>query len=109
MLSYTTHAPNFARQVLREVGANRDEITGRIDKGAFKVVYVAPMKALAAEVGAFLERGKGEGGKGLRAFKAVYVAPMCPAVVFLQGRGCRLHPTPAHPIPTAPPHPAAPR
>jgi hypothetical protein len=36
--------------VLREVGANRDP-SGWIDKGGFKIVYVAPMKALAAEVG----------------------------------------------------------
>ena len=34
--------------VLREVGANM--AGGMIDKAAFKVVYVAPMKALAAEV-----------------------------------------------------------
>lgn len=37
--------------VLREVGANMsEELGGAIDREAFKVVYVAPMKALAAEV-----------------------------------------------------------
>lgn len=36
--------------VLREVAANRDAATGWVDKGVFKIVYVAPMKALAAEV-----------------------------------------------------------
>lgn len=34
--------------VLRQVGANMKG--GMIDKSAFKIVYVAPMKALAAEV-----------------------------------------------------------
>lgn len=43
--------------VLREVGAHRDAASGRIDKGAFKIVYVAPMKALAAEVGAAVAAG----------------------------------------------------
>ncbi|KAL4422681.1 hypothetical protein ABPG75_008878 [Micractinium tetrahymenae] len=36
--------------VLREVGANMDSRSGVIHKAAFKIVYVAPMKALAAEV-----------------------------------------------------------
>ena len=42
--------------VLREVGAHRDARSGRIDTSAFKVVYVAPMKALAAEVAAAFAR-----------------------------------------------------
>lgn len=42
--------------VLHEVGANMLD-DGTIDGDAFKVVYVAPMKALAAEVtGAFAKR-----------------------------------------------------
>ncbi|KAK9785880.1 hypothetical protein WJX73_006814 [Symbiochloris irregularis] len=42
--------------VLREIGAHMNE-KGAIDKEGFKVVYVAPMKALAAEVtGAFSKR-----------------------------------------------------
>jgi len=34
--------------VLREIGANR--VGGAIARGDFKIVYVAPMKALAAEM-----------------------------------------------------------
>ena len=34
--------------ILREVAANMDA-QGRIDRAVFKIVYVAPMKALAAE------------------------------------------------------------
>ncbi len=42
--------------VLHEVSANMDE-EGNIQRDAFKVVYVAPMKALAAEVtAAFAKR-----------------------------------------------------
>lgn len=40
--------------VLREVGANMQN--GLIQKGDFKIVYVAPMKALAAEVTATFSR-----------------------------------------------------
>ncbi|WFD33124.1 RNA helicase [Malassezia sp. CBS 17886] len=35
--------------ILRELGKWRDAATGALDLGAFKVVYVAPMKALVAE------------------------------------------------------------
>eukprot|EP00180_Rhodochaete_pulchella_P002135 Plantae.Rhodophyta-Rhodochaete_pulchella.ctg3224.p1 GENE.Plantae.Rhodophyta-Rhodochaete_pulchella.ctg3224~~Plantae.Rhodophyta-Rhodochaete_pulchella.ctg3224.p1 ORF type:complete len:759 (+),score=148.50 Plantae.Rhodophyta-Rhodochaete_pulchella.ctg3224:3-2279(+) len=36
--------------VLHEVQSNRADATGILDKDAFKIIYVAPMKALAAEV-----------------------------------------------------------
>ena len=32
--------------ILNEIGKNRDEETGIIDTEAFKIVYIAPMKAL---------------------------------------------------------------
>jgi hypothetical protein len=36
--------------VLREIKANMDESSGMIDREAFKIIYVAPMKALAQEI-----------------------------------------------------------
>jgi hypothetical protein len=36
--------------VLREIKANMDEASGMIDREAFKIIYVAPMKALAQEI-----------------------------------------------------------
>ncbi|KAJ3095037.1 DEIH-box ATPase [Phlyctochytrium planicorne] len=43
--------------ILREVGKYRDPETGRIDLDSFKIVYIAPMKALVAEmVGNFGKR-----------------------------------------------------
>jgi len=36
--------------VLREIGQNMDPCTGRINKADFKIIYVAPMKALAGEM-----------------------------------------------------------
>jgi pre-mRNA-splicing helicase BRR2 len=43
--------------VLREIGKHRDPKTGKIDLDSFKIVYVAPMKALVAEmVGNFANR-----------------------------------------------------
>ena len=36
--------------VLREISLHRHPGSGAIDRAAFKIVYVAPMKALAAEV-----------------------------------------------------------
>ncbi|KAJ3210004.1 DEIH-box ATPase [Dinochytrium kinnereticum] len=48
--------------ILREVGKHRNPDTGDIDLDAFKIVYIAPMKALVAEmVGNFSERLKGYG------------------------------------------------
>lgn len=45
--------------VLHEIGLHRDAASGEIDTGAFKIVYVAPMKALVAEmVGNFRQRLK---------------------------------------------------
>ncbi|KAJ3086459.1 DEIH-box ATPase, partial [Physocladia obscura] len=45
--------------ILREIGKYRDERTGQIDLDSFKIVYIAPMKALVAEmVGNFGERLK---------------------------------------------------
>ncbi|KAJ3381344.1 DEIH-box ATPase [Entophlyctis sp. JEL0112] len=45
--------------MLREIGKYRDESTGQFDLDAFKIVYIAPMKALVAEmVGNFGERLK---------------------------------------------------
>ena len=43
--------------VLREIGKFRNEETGAIDLDSFKIVYIAPMKALVAEmVGNFNSR-----------------------------------------------------
>jgi pre-mRNA-splicing helicase BRR2 len=43
--------------ILREIGNNRDEATGQIKVDDFKIVYVAPMKALVSEmVGNFGQR-----------------------------------------------------
>ncbi|KAI8977390.1 Sec63 Brl domain-containing protein [Mycotypha africana] len=43
--------------ILHEIGKNRDPETGLIDLDAFKIVYIAPMKALVAEmVGNFSKR-----------------------------------------------------
>ncbi|RKO87988.1 Sec63 Brl domain-containing protein, partial [Blyttiomyces helicus] len=43
--------------MLREIGKNRNEATGKINLDAFKIVYIAPMKALVAEmVGNFSAR-----------------------------------------------------
>jgi replicative superfamily II helicase len=43
--------------VLREIGKFRNEETGVIDLDSFKIVYIAPMKALVAEmVGNFNSR-----------------------------------------------------
>ena len=43
--------------ILREIGKHRDEETGTIALDAFKIVYIAPMKALVAEmVGNFSSR-----------------------------------------------------
>lgn len=36
--------------VLREIGQNMDPSTGKINKADFKIIYVAPMKALAGEM-----------------------------------------------------------
>ncbi|GAN05971.1 pre-mRNA splicing factor [Mucor ambiguus] len=45
--------------ILHEIGKNRDPETGLIDLDAFKIVYIAPMKALVAEmVGNFSQRLK---------------------------------------------------
>ncbi|KAG2231539.1 Sec63 Brl domain-containing protein [Thamnidium elegans] len=45
--------------ILHEIGKNRDPETGLIDLDAFKIVYIAPMKALVAEmVGNFGQRLK---------------------------------------------------
>ncbi|KAI8851535.1 Sec63 Brl domain-containing protein [Chytridium lagenaria] len=45
--------------ILREVGKHRNAETGEIDLDAFKIIYIAPMKALVAEmVGNFGERLK---------------------------------------------------
>ncbi|PWN88119.1 putative ATP dependent RNA helicase, partial [Acaromyces ingoldii] len=35
--------------ILHEIGKHRDEKTGQLDLNSFKIVYVAPMKALVAE------------------------------------------------------------
>ncbi|KAJ2829595.1 Pre-mRNA splicing [Coemansia erecta] len=46
-----------ALAMLRAIGQFRDEASGRIDVDAFKMVYIAPMKALVAEMaGAFAQR-----------------------------------------------------
>ncbi|TPX14240.1 uncharacterized protein E0L32_000634 [Thyridium curvatum] len=43
--------------ILREIGKNRDPETGEIDLDAFKIVYIAPLKALVQEqVGNFGKR-----------------------------------------------------
>ncbi|KAL1882717.1 hypothetical protein VTK73DRAFT_1237 [Phialemonium thermophilum] len=43
--------------ILREIGKNRDPQTGEIDLDAFKIVYIAPLKALVQEqVGNFGKR-----------------------------------------------------
>ncbi|KAI9208743.1 Sec63 Brl domain-containing protein [Polychytrium aggregatum] len=43
--------------ILREIGKNMDEQTGALNLEAFKIVYIAPMKALVAEmVGNFQKR-----------------------------------------------------
>ncbi|KFG86882.1 putative ATP dependent RNA helicase [Metarhizium anisopliae] len=43
--------------ILREIGKNRNEETGAIDLDAFKIVYIAPLKALVQEqVGNFGKR-----------------------------------------------------
>ncbi|GAA96884.1 uncharacterized protein L969DRAFT_17737 [Mixia osmundae IAM 14324] len=43
--------------ILNEIGKFRDESTGEIDYNAFKIVYIAPMKALVQEmVGSFGKR-----------------------------------------------------
>ncbi|KAL0083538.1 Sec63 Brl domain-containing protein [Phycomyces blakesleeanus] len=43
--------------ILHEIGKNRDPETGLIDLDSFKIVYIAPMKALVAEmVGNFSKR-----------------------------------------------------
>jgi pre-mRNA-splicing helicase BRR2 len=43
--------------ILREVGKHLDEATGHVDLDAFKIVYIAPMKALVQEmVGNFGQR-----------------------------------------------------
>lgn len=43
--------------ILRELSKHRNEETGEIDLDSFKIVYVAPMKALVAEmVGNFTNR-----------------------------------------------------
>ncbi|KDN46281.1 putative ATP dependent RNA helicase [Tilletiaria anomala UBC 951] len=48
--------------ILNEIGKWRDEATGEIDLNAFKIVYVAPMKALVAEqTGNFRDRLKDYG------------------------------------------------
>lgn len=45
--------------MLREIGKNRDPVSGKINLDAFKIVYIAPMKALVAEmVGNFASRLK---------------------------------------------------
>ena len=45
--------------IMREIGKNRNESTGEINLDAFKIIYVAPMKALVAEmVGNFSARLK---------------------------------------------------
>ena len=50
--------------ILNEIGKNRDEETGIIDTEAFKIVYIAPMKALVQEmVGNFSTRLKPYGIK----------------------------------------------
>ncbi|KAJ2592446.1 Pre-mRNA splicing [Coemansia sp. RSA 1722] len=41
-----------ALAMLRTVGQYRDAVTGRVDVSAFKMVYVAPMKALVSEMAA---------------------------------------------------------
>ncbi|KAJ1719220.1 Pre-mRNA splicing, partial [Coemansia erecta] len=41
-----------ALAMLRTIAQHRDAATGRVDAGAFKMVYVAPMKALVAEMAA---------------------------------------------------------
>ncbi|RCI07855.1 hypothetical protein L249_5800 [Ophiocordyceps polyrhachis-furcata BCC 54312] len=43
--------------ILRELGRNRDQSTGEVDLDAFKIVYIAPLKALVQEqVGNFGKR-----------------------------------------------------
>ena len=50
--------------ILNEIGKNRDEETGILDTEAFKIVYIAPMKALVQEmVGNFSTRLKSYGIK----------------------------------------------
>ncbi|KAI8610960.1 Sec63 Brl domain-containing protein, partial [Chytriomyces sp. MP71] len=50
--------------ILREIGKYIDEATGQVDLDAFKIVYIAPMKALVAEmVGNFSNRLSGYGVK----------------------------------------------
>jgi len=46
--------------ILQALGAARDPHTGEVDKAAFKCVYVAPMKALVAEVVGNLRKRIGE-------------------------------------------------
>ncbi len=69
--------------VLHEIGLHRDAASGEIDTGAFKIVYVAPMKALVAEmVGNFKQRLKPydirveelTGGVGGRRCRCCYLA-----------------------------------
>ncbi|KAJ1551678.1 DEIH-box ATPase, partial [Nowakowskiella sp. JEL0078] len=50
--------------ILREIGKHRDEETGEFDLDSFKIIYIAPMKALVAEmVGNFGTRLKDYGIK----------------------------------------------
>ena len=63
--------------VLREVGSHTSPQDGSIDKAAFKVVYVAPMKALAAEVTAAFARRLAPLGTG------------APLILFSGRAGCR--------------------
>lgn len=50
--------------ILREIGKNRDPQTGEIDLDAFKIVYIAPLKALVQEqVGNFGKRLESYGVK----------------------------------------------
>jgi pre-mRNA-splicing helicase BRR2 len=43
--------------MLHEIGLHRDPETGEIDRDAFKIIYIAPMKALVQEiVGSFTKR-----------------------------------------------------
>ncbi|KAF7293427.1 U5 small nuclear ribonucleoprotein helicase [Mycena indigotica] len=50
---------NVAMLILNELGKHRDEETGKFDLDAFKIVYIAPIKALVQEmVGNFSSRLK---------------------------------------------------
>jgi hypothetical protein len=49
--------------ILHEIGLHRSAASGEIDTAAFKIVYVAPMKALVAEMVGGTPRALGPAGR----------------------------------------------